>query len=288
MWTTVKTTARPPTNRCTSSTQAGAGLRTSRVESWRPPITASVARAQATMPAARADSHQIWVCAPIVRVSHASRVTSRGSSRVVLSHSPSRLVPRLRCSPLRVPESRRGSQRAGRPPGSRRPESMWPTGPRRWQGRRSPRSRGRTPRSARPARCGSPPRGDGAGASWPGGPPPGPTWRRLRAPWRRPARRCGGSMRRAAPGAAGSVRPARLRPCRQPSDSRPSDSCSRSEPCSCSEPCSRRTRVALRRGSVDGLCARRGRTRGGRGLRFVHRRGRCCDDGGGLGHRRGR
>ena len=57
--TPTNATVSPPRKRWTSSTQFGAGLRTSRVESCRPPMTASEASAHATIPPARAVYHHV-------------------------------------------------------------------------------------------------------------------------------------------------------------------------------------------------------------------------------------
>ena len=79
--TPTNATESPPTKRCTSSTQLGAGLRTSRVESCRPPMTASEASAHATIPPARAVYHHVCERTAAAYGSERSAAACRGVRR---------------------------------------------------------------------------------------------------------------------------------------------------------------------------------------------------------------
>src|SRR6516165_7699199 len=79
-WSTVKTTAAPPRNRCMSSSQFGRGrLPNTLVLSASPNRTLAVRRAQATMPPDRAVYHQSWVV-PVISVLLWASLHSSGSA----------------------------------------------------------------------------------------------------------------------------------------------------------------------------------------------------------------
>ena len=87
MCTATNATVSPPRKRCTSRTQLGAGLRTSRVESCRPPMTVSDARAQAMIPPARATYHHVCelTASAYGRLGQLPRVVVCGACAVVLA-----------------------------------------------------------------------------------------------------------------------------------------------------------------------------------------------------------